>query len=74
MIEMWEDSLFSNPACLVSSVPELRTALTDCAKGKECCLAKQGNKNRNEDGTLKFPPRYIGRGQLEEFFELVRCI
>ena len=73
VIKKWEDSLFSNPACLVSSVPELRTALTDYAKGKEWCLAKQGNtKKCNEDGTLKFPPQYIGRAQLAECFELVR--
>ena len=75
MIKKWEDSLFSNPACLVSSVPELRTALTDYAKGKEWCLAKQGStRKRNEDGALKFPPQYIGRGQLTEFFDLVKCV
>ena len=74
VIKKWEDSLFSNPACLVSSVPELRDALGDYANGKASCKAKQGSTTkRNHDGTLKCPPQYIGRAQLAEFFELVRC-
>ncbi|KAL0018011.1 hypothetical protein WJX79_004676 [Trebouxia sp. C0005] len=75
VIKKWEDSLFSNPACLVSSVPELRTALKDYGKGNDRCLAKQGSTTkRNHDGTLKCPPQYIGRAQLAEFFDLVRCV
>jgi len=71
LIKKWNDSLFSTPACLVSSVPELRAALKDYAKGNKWCLAKQGSTSkRNHDGTLKFPPQFIDRAQLAEFFEL----
>lgn len=71
LIKKWNDSLFSTPVCLVSSVPELRTALKDYAKENKWCLAKQGNtKKRNNDGTLKIPPQFIDRAQLAEFFGL----
>ena len=46
VIKKWEDSLFSNPACLVSSVPELRDALGDYANGKALCKAKQGSTTK----------------------------
>ncbi len=71
LIKKWNDSLFSTPVCLVSSVPELRTALKDYAKDNKWCLAKQGNtKKRNNDGTLKISPQFIDRAQLAEFFGL----